>query len=100
MLPRDRVRASSLLTLGVVRQVHSLSRQIIGASTKDLRALLAPLRPEDLPSVKETRKRIADQLESDALHENQNPHLRRAPEELKARQAERRVALQGLWQKA
>jgi relaxase-like protein len=81
-------------------QVHSLSRQIIGANTKDLRAMLAPLNPEELPSVKETRKRIADQMESDALDENQKPHLRRVPEELKARQAERRAALEALWQKA
>ena len=81
-------------------QVHSLSRQIVGASAKDLRAMLAPLTPDDLPSVKETRKRIADQLDSEALDERQEPHLRRAPEELKARQAERRAELEALWQKA
>lgn len=80
-------------------QVHSLSRQVIGASTKDLRAALYPLTPEDLPSVKETRARIADQLESDALDDNPKAHLRRSAEELKRRQDERRAALEAQWQK-
>jgi len=80
-------------------QVHSLARQVIGAKTKDVQALLAPLRPEDLPGVKETRKRIADQIESEALDGNPAPHLRRSREELRARQAERRTVLEGQWQK-
>jgi hypothetical protein len=79
--------------------VHSLSRQVIGAKAKDIAALLSPLTPENLPSVKETRQRIADQIDSDALDENVKPHLRRSPEELKQRQAERRAALHSEWQK-
>ena len=79
-------------------QVHSLARQVIGAKTKDVRAMLSPLSPDQLPSVKETRKRIADQLESEKLDNNPKPHLRRAPQELKARQRERRTALQAEWQ--
>ena len=78
--------------------VHALSRQIIGAKAKDVRAKLAPLTPDHLPSVKETRKRIADQLESEKLDNNPKPHLRRTPHELKARQRERRTALQAEWQ--
>ena len=79
-------------------QVHALARQVIGAKTKDVRAMLAPLSPDQLPSVKETRKRIADQLESEKLDDNSKPHLRRTPQELKARQRQRRTALQAQWQ--
>ena len=43
--------------------VHSLSRQIDGARAKDIKAKLAPRTPEDLPTVKETRKRIAAERE-------------------------------------
>jgi len=79
--------------------VHSLARQVIGAKAKDIRELLAPLTPEQLPGVKETRKRIADQLDSEALDDVQGPHLRRSPDELRQRQAERRATQHGEWQK-
>jgi hypothetical protein len=73
--------------------VHSLSRQIDGARAKDIRAKLAPLNPEDLPTVKETRKRIAAEREDDALDPEAAPHLKRSPEQLKARQVQRRAKL-------
>ena len=60
--------------------------------------MLSPLSPDHLPSVKETRKRIADQLESEKLDNNPKPHLRRTSHELKTRQRQRRTALQAQWQ--
>lgn len=78
--------------------VHSLSRQVVGASAKEVRAMLAPLIPQDLPGVKEARARIGDQLETEALDDGPKPHLRRSPEKLKARQAKRRAALASEWQ--
>ena len=74
-------------------QVHSLSRQVSGATAKDVRAKLSPLTPENLPTVKEMRKRIREETEDDALDEKQTPHLKRTPEELNTRQAERRAQM-------
>lgn len=79
--------------------VHSLSRQVIGAKAKDIAEFMAPLAPEHLPGVKETRKRIADQIESEALDDVAGPHLRRSPEELKRRQRLRRAQVEARWQK-
>jgi hypothetical protein len=73
--------------------VHSLSRQIDGARAKDIKAKLAPLTPEDLPGVKETRKKIAAEREAEGLSPDDAPGLKRSPEELKARQAQRRAKL-------
>ena len=73
--------------------VHSLSRQIDGARAKDIKAKLAPRTPADLPTVKEARKQIAAAREEQGLGPEGEPALRRSPERLKARQAERRVAL-------
>jgi len=80
-------------------QVHSLPRQIDGARTKDIREKLAPLTPEKLPSVKEVRRRLDDELDDDALDEKIELALKRAPEDLKKRQVDRRLALQAQQQK-
>jgi Relaxase/Mobilisation nuclease domain len=74
-------------------QVHSLSRQVRGARAKDIHARLAPLTPENLPSVKETRERIRQEVEDEALDPDREPHLKRSPEALRLRQAERRAKL-------
>jgi hypothetical protein len=74
-------------------QVHSLSRQIDGARAKEIKEKLGPLRPEDLPDVKETRKRVAAEREEEALDPDTAPHLKRSPEQLKARQDKRRAGL-------
>lgn len=79
--------------------VHSLSRQIIGVRAKEIASFMAPLEPSHLPGVKETRKRIADQIESEAFDTVPGPHLRRSPEELRRRQGERRAKLEARWQK-
>lgn len=50
-------------------QVHSLPRQIDRVRTKDACTKLAPLTPEGLPSVKEVRRRLDDELDDDALNE-------------------------------
>jgi MobA/VirD2-like, nuclease domain len=73
--------------------VHSLSRQIDGARAKDIKAKLAPRTPADLPTVKEVRQRIAAEREVEGLEPEGEPQLRRSPEQLKARQAERKAAL-------
>lgn len=73
--------------------VHSLARQVTGAKTRDIRAKLAPLQPEDLPPVAEVKKEIEQAQERLSLEETHRPGLRRPPEELKARQAKRRAAL-------
>jgi hypothetical protein len=73
--------------------VHSLPRQISGARTKDVAAKLAPLKPEDLPAVKEARARIWQEVTDDALDQNRSPHIKRTPEALRQRQAERRAKL-------
>ena len=73
--------------------VHSLSRQIDGARAKDVQAKMGPRKPADLPTVKEVRKLIAAEREEQALEPDSEPHLRRTPEQLKGRQAERRAAL-------
>ena len=75
--------------------VHSLARQIDGARAKDVKAKMAPRTPADLPTVKEVRKLIAAEREQQALEPDSAPHLRRTPDQLKARQAERRAALDG-----
>jgi relaxase-like protein len=80
-------------------QVHSLPRQINGARTKDVREKLAPLTPDNLPSVKQVRRRLDDELDDDALDEEIELALKRSPEELKKRQAERRFELQKQQQK-
>ncbi|WP_052341656.1 relaxase/mobilization nuclease domain-containing protein [Salinarimonas rosea] len=74
-------------------QVHSLARQVNGARAKDVQARLSPLTPDDLPTVKETRERIRQEIEDEALDHHRAPHVKRSPEELKARQAERRGKL-------
>ena len=73
--------------------VHSLARQIDGARAKDVKAKMAPRTPADLPTVKEVRKLIAAEREQQALEPDSAPHLRRTPDQLKTRQAERRAAL-------
>ena len=72
---------------------HSLTRQIDGARAKDIKAKLSPRTPADLPTVKEARKLIAAEREKQGLDPEGEPHLRRTPAQLKARQAERRAAL-------
>ncbi|MFD0986240.1 relaxase/mobilization nuclease domain-containing protein [Methyloligella solikamskensis] len=79
--------------------VHSLPRQISGANTKDVRAKLAPLSPDDLPDVKTVRARIAKMADEEQLDDEELPRLRRSPDELKRRQAGRRGALNGRLQK-
>lgn len=74
-------------------QVHALAREVNGARAKDVQARLAPLKPEDLPSVEETRARIRQEIEDEALDPSRVPHLKRSPEELKTRQASRRGKL-------
>lgn len=75
--------------------VHSLARQVEGARTKDIRAKLNPLRPEDLPSVDAVKKQMTELKEAQALGETDTDQrgLRRTPDELKARQEKRRQAL-------
>lgn len=74
-------------------QVHSLARQIDGARTKDVTAKLAPLSPADLPGVKAVRKRIADERADDPDDLENEPRLRRSPDQLRERQAQRRAIL-------
>ena len=73
--------------------VHSLTRQIDGARAKDVQAKMAPRTPADLPTVKEVRKQIAAEREKEALKPDSETQLRRTPEQLKSRQADRRAAL-------
>lgn len=80
-------------------QVHSLPRQINGARTKEVREKLSPLTPDNLPSVKQVRRRLDDELDDDALDDKIELALKRSPEELKKRQAERRFELQRQQQK-
>jgi hypothetical protein len=74
-------------------QVHSLARQIDGARAKDVKAKMGPRTPADLPTVKEVRKLIAAEREKEGLDLEKEPRLKRSPEQLKARQAQRRAAL-------
>lgn len=73
--------------------VHSLARQVQGARTKEIAARLAPLTPENLPTVAETRARIRQEIEEDALDANQKPRAKRSADELRSRQAHRRAQL-------
>jgi hypothetical protein len=74
--------------------VHSLSRQIDGVRAKDIQAKLAPRTPADLPTVEETRKRVAAEWDAEGLAPDGEPRLRRSPHQLKERQNKRRAALQ------
>lgn len=76
--------------------VHSLARQIDGAKTRDVKAKLAPLTPEQLPSVAQAREQIrGEHLARDRrVREQIKARRRQHHEALASRQAERRRRLQ------
>ena len=76
--------------------IHSLARCIEGAKTKDIRAKLSPLAPEDLPPAKEAQAAIRQRAKAalDAeLAADIAAQWQKAREALKARHTQRRIPL-------
>jgi hypothetical protein len=79
--------------------VHSLTRYIKGHKAKDISARLAPLKPEDLPTVDQAkeivrrRKQAREEGEGERRRQDSDQRCRKAEEALAAGHAERRAEL-------
>ena len=79
--------------------VHSLTRYVKTHKAKDIKARLAPLRPEDLPTVDQAkeivrrRKQAQDEGEGERRQQEAEQRRKKAEEALAEKHAQRRAAL-------